>query len=65
MGDLHRPGRFDRLSDDVLTLTGRLPLSVQEFVRRNAGAFTASARAALAFRPLEEHPRSEKLCHKL
>jgi len=27
MGDLHRAGRFDRLSDDVLTLTGQGPLS--------------------------------------
>jgi hypothetical protein len=33
MGDLHRAGRFDRMSDDVLTLTGQRPLSVQEFVR--------------------------------
>lgn len=34
------------LSDDVLTLTGQGPLSVQEFVRKNAAAFTASANAA-------------------
>ena len=46
MADLHRAGRYDRLSDDVLTLTGQAPLSVQEFVRKNAAAFTASARAA-------------------
>jgi hypothetical protein len=45
MGDLHRAGRFDRLSDDVLTLTGRRPLSVQEFVRKNAAAFTGAAKA--------------------
>ena len=45
MGDLHRAGRFDRMSDDVLTLTGQRPLSVQEFVRKNAGAFTAAAKA--------------------
>jgi hypothetical protein len=32
MGDLHRAGRFDRMSDDVLTLTGRWPLSVQELL---------------------------------
>jgi len=31
MGNLHRAGRFDRMSDDVLTLTGQRPLSVQEF----------------------------------
>jgi hypothetical protein len=45
MGDLHRAGRFDRLSDDVLALTGQRPLSVQEFVRKNAAAFTAAAKA--------------------
>ena len=43
--DLHRAGRFDRISDDVLTLTGQRPLSMQEFVRNNAGAFTAVAKA--------------------
>jgi uncharacterized protein YbjT (DUF2867 family) len=43
MADLHRAGRYDRMSDDVLTLTGQAPLSVREFVRRNAATFTASA----------------------
>jgi uncharacterized protein YbjT (DUF2867 family) len=43
MADLHRAGRYDRMSDDVLTLTGQAPLSVQEFVRKNAAKFTASA----------------------
>jgi uncharacterized protein YbjT (DUF2867 family) len=46
MADLHRAGRYDRMSDDVLTLTGNRPLSVQDFVRNNASAFTASARGA-------------------
>jgi uncharacterized protein YbjT (DUF2867 family) len=46
MADLHRAGRYDRLSDDVLALTGKSPLSVQEFVRANAGAFTPSAKGA-------------------
>jgi len=46
MADLHRAGRFDRMSDDVRTLTGQEPLSVQEFVRKNAAAFTTSAKAA-------------------
>jgi uncharacterized protein YbjT (DUF2867 family) len=45
MGDLHRAGRFDRMSEDVRTLTGQGPLSVQEFVRKNAVAFTAAAKA--------------------
>jgi uncharacterized protein YbjT (DUF2867 family) len=41
MADLHRAGRYDRMSDDVLTLTGQPPLSLREFVRRNAATFTA------------------------
>jgi uncharacterized protein YbjT (DUF2867 family) len=44
MADLHRAGRYDRMSDDVFALTGRRPLSMQEFVRNNAAAFTASGR---------------------
>jgi uncharacterized protein YbjT (DUF2867 family) len=46
MAELHRAGRYDRMSDDVLTLTGQAPLSMQEFVRKNAATFTASAEAA-------------------
>jgi uncharacterized protein YbjT (DUF2867 family) len=46
MGDLHRAGRFDRMSDDVFTLTGKAPLSVREFISRNAAAFTPSAKEA-------------------
>jgi uncharacterized protein YbjT (DUF2867 family) len=46
MADLHRAGRFDRLSAEVLMLTGQPALSVREFVRKNAAAFTASAKAA-------------------
>jgi uncharacterized protein YbjT (DUF2867 family) len=42
MADLHRAGRYDRLSDDVFMLTGRRPLSVQEFVKKNAATFTSS-----------------------
>jgi uncharacterized protein YbjT (DUF2867 family) len=41
MADLHRVGRYDRMSDDVLTLTGQAPTSVQDFVRKNAATFTA------------------------
>ena len=43
MADLHRAGRFDRMSDEVLMLTGERPLSVQEFVRKNAATFTTQA----------------------
>jgi len=46
MADLHRAGRYDRMSDDVFTLTGQRPMSVQEFVRKNAVAFTTSAKGA-------------------
>jgi uncharacterized protein YbjT (DUF2867 family) len=45
MADLHRTGRYDRMSDDVLTLTGQVPQSFQEFVRNNAAAFAAAAEA--------------------
>jgi uncharacterized protein YbjT (DUF2867 family) len=43
MADLHRAGRYDRLSNDVYTLTRQVPLSVQEFVRKHAETFIASA----------------------
>jgi nucleoside-diphosphate-sugar epimerase len=46
MADLHRAGRYDRMSEDVRTLTGQRPLSLEEFVRKNAAAFTASAKEA-------------------
>ena len=46
MADLHRSGRYDRMTDDVLTLTGQEPLSMQEFVRNNATTFTASPKEA-------------------
>src|SRR6476659_6720685 len=47
MADLHRAGRYDRMSNDVLMLTGQGPLSVEEFVRKNAATFTASAKEAI------------------
>jgi hypothetical protein len=43
MADLHRAGRFDRKSDEVLMLTGQRPLTVQEFVWKNAATFTPQA----------------------
>jgi hypothetical protein len=48
VADLHRAERYDRMSHDVLTLTGQGPLSVQEFVRKNAATFTASAKEAIS-----------------
>jgi uncharacterized protein YbjT (DUF2867 family) len=44
LADLHRAGSFDRMSNDVLALTGQTPLSVREFVRRNAATFSASTK---------------------
>jgi uncharacterized protein YbjT (DUF2867 family) len=41
MAHLHRAGRYDRMSNDVLTLTGQAPLTVQEFVRKHSTTFTA------------------------
>ncbi len=52
MADLHRAGRYDRLSDDVLALTGQRPLSVEEFVRRNAAAFAESAKGSESMRTM-------------
>jgi len=46
MADLHRAGRYDRMSDDVRAVTGQGPLRVEDFVRKNAARFTASAKAA-------------------
>jgi uncharacterized protein YbjT (DUF2867 family) len=42
MADLHRAGRYDRQSNEVLVLTGQVPISVGDFVRRHAAAFTAT-----------------------
>ena len=39
MGELHRAGRYDRLTDDVQRVTGRAAMSVREFVSLHADAF--------------------------
>lgn len=39
MAALHRNNRYDRFSDDVEQLTGVRPMSIKEFVKRNAQAF--------------------------
>jgi uncharacterized protein YbjT (DUF2867 family) len=39
MAQLHQENRYDRFSSDVEKLTGVAPMSVEEFVRRNARAF--------------------------
>lgn len=40
MADLHRARRYDRMSGDVLALTGQPPMTVQQFGRNNAAAIT-------------------------
>ena len=61
MADLHRAGRYDRMSDDVRMLTGQTPLSVQEFVRRNAETFTGSAKEIREVMPSRRR-RSPRPC---
>ena len=46
MADLHRAGRYDRMSNDVFTLTGQAPLSVRDFVRKNSVAFRSISKQA-------------------
>lgn len=41
MAQLHRTGRYDRMSNDVLALTGQAPMSVRDYVRKNWEAFAA------------------------
>jgi uncharacterized protein YbjT (DUF2867 family) len=48
VADLHRAGRYDRMSEDVTALTGRAPVCVRQFVHDNAAAFTAPANAVQA-----------------
>ncbi len=40
MAELHAQGAYDRMTDDLFTLTGRTPTSVYEFVKQHADAFT-------------------------
>ena len=40
LATLHGQGRFDRMTDDVFTLTGQQPMSMSEFVKQHAAEFT-------------------------
>lgn len=40
MADLHAQGRYDRMTDDLFKLTGRVPTSVHQFVNLHADEFT-------------------------
>ena len=42
MAELHAQGRYDRLTDDFVNLTGAQPKSVYDFVRSHAADFTPS-----------------------
>ncbi len=48
MAELHRNNRYDRFSNDVEGLTGLQPMSVREFVYRNAIAFAPGRGGVLA-----------------
>jgi uncharacterized protein YbjT (DUF2867 family) len=40
MADLHAQGRYDRMTDDLFRLTGKMPTSVLDFVKLHAAEFT-------------------------
>lgn len=45
MAELHQANRYDRFSNDVERLTGAPPMSIREFVQRNAAAFAPATAA--------------------
>jgi uncharacterized protein YbjT (DUF2867 family) len=46
MAELHAQGRYDRMTDDLLQLTGKTPTSMYDFVKSHAAEFTRSKAAA-------------------
>ena len=44
MTELHKQGRYDRMSEDYLKLTGETPTSMADFVKLNVAEFTRSSR---------------------
>jgi uncharacterized protein YbjT (DUF2867 family) len=46
MADLHVQGRYDRMTDDLFQLTGRMPTSMLDFVKLHAAEFTPPEAAA-------------------
>ena len=46
MAQLHQQGRYDRMTDDFLRLTGHAPTSMREFMRAHAAEFTRPATTA-------------------
>jgi uncharacterized protein YbjT (DUF2867 family) len=39
MGELHRDGRYDRMTDQFARLTGKQPMSIRDFIRQHAAEF--------------------------
>ena len=39
MTELHKQGRYDRMSEDYLKLTGETPTSMSDFVKLHAAEF--------------------------
>ncbi|WP_210211600.1 MULTISPECIES: NAD(P)H-binding protein [unclassified Mesorhizobium] len=46
MAELHLQGRYDRLTDDLVKLTGKTPTSTYDFVKLHAAEFTRGEAAA-------------------
>ena len=44
MTELHKQGRYDRMSEDYLKLTGETPTSMADFVKLHAAEFTPPSR---------------------
>ena len=42
MTELHKQGRYDRMSEDYFNLTGGTPTSMPDFVKLHAAEFTRS-----------------------
>ena len=48
MAELHQDNRYGRFSNDVEGLTGIRPMSVREFVQKNAHAFAQAVHSSAA-----------------
>jgi len=48
MTELHKQGRYDRMSEDYLKLTGETPTSMADFVKLHAAEFTRPSRFGAA-----------------
>ena len=46
MAELHRQGRYDRITDDLFSITGKPPTSMYDFVKAHAAEFARSEATA-------------------